>query len=122
MAKDQSKKLDAAVMAADEHSFAALQAITAYKPANEAFSISALTEAQRAFDAAKSAQAQAEAAAATARDVTVEKAWIFHNLILGMKDQIRAQFGKDSTEVQAVGLKRTSEYKSRQRKPAKSKS
>jgi hypothetical protein len=118
MAKDQSKKLDGAVIAADENSFAALQAITAYKPANEAFSIAALTEAHRELDAAKTAQAQADAAAATARDVMVEKAWVFHNLVLGMKDQIRAQFGKDSQEVQTVGLKRTSEYKTRQRKPA----
>jgi hypothetical protein len=70
------------------------------------------------LDEAKTAQAQADAAAATARDVVVEKAWAFHNLVLGMKDQIRAQFGKDSQEVQTVGLKRTSEYKTRQRKPA----
>lgn len=118
MAKDQSKKLDMALLAADENSFAALQAITAYKPANEAFSVAALTAAQRELDAAKTAQAQADAAAASARDNTVDKAWAFHNLVLGMKDQIRAQFGKDSQEVQAVGLKRTSEYKSRGRKPA----
>jgi hypothetical protein len=120
MATDQSKRLSQAIIAADESSFAAVQAITAYRPANEAFSVAAITAAQRAYDEAKTAQAQADAAAATARDVTVERAWAFHNLVLGMKDQIRAQFGKDSTEVQAVGLKRKSEYKSRSGKSAPS--
>jgi hypothetical protein len=36
--------------------------------------------------------------------------------MLGAKDQVVAQFGRDSTEVQAIGLKRASEYKPRQRK------
>ncbi len=117
MARNQSKRLEPAVLAADESSFAAMQSITGYAPANAAYSVAALTAARAAWTGAQDAQARAEAAAATARDETVEAAWAFHNLVLGMKDQIRAQFGKDSTEVQAVGLKRTSEYKTRGRKP-----
>jgi hypothetical protein len=35
----------------------------------------------------------------------------FHNAILGAKDQVKAQFGKDSNELQALGLKKASEYK-----------
>jgi hypothetical protein len=42
--------------------------------------------------------------------------WEFHNLMLGVKDQVIAQFGKDSTQVQAVGLKRKSEYSRPQRR------
>jgi hypothetical protein len=40
----------------------------------------------------------------------------FHGLILGAKDQIIAQFGRDSNEAQAVGLKKKSERKPPARK------
>lgn len=43
--------------------------------------------------------------------------WEFHNLILGAKDPRVAQFGRDSNEAQAVGLKKKSEYKTSKRKP-----
>jgi len=39
--------------------------------------------------------------------------------MLGVKDQVTAQFGLDSNEVQAIGLKKTSERKSPQRKSSK---
>jgi hypothetical protein len=35
--------------------------------------------------------------------------WAFHNAILGVKEQVRAQFGPDSNEVQALGLVKKSE-------------
>ena len=42
--------------------------------------------------------------------------WAFHNLILGAKEQVIAQYGKDSTQVQELGLKRKSDYKTRRPK------
>jgi hypothetical protein len=36
--------------------------------------------------------------------------------MLGVKDQVTAQFGRDSNEVQAIGLKKASERKAPQRK------
>jgi hypothetical protein len=39
--------------------------------------------------------------------------------MLGVKDQVIAQFGKDSNEVQAVGLKKKSEYSRPQRRAKK---
>jgi hypothetical protein len=38
--------------------------------------------------------------------------------MLGAKDQIVAQFGRDSNEAEAVGLKKKSEYKTRTRRAA----
>ena len=38
--------------------------------------------------------------------------------MLGSRDQVVAQFGKDSNEVQAVGRKKVSEYKKPVRKKA----
>jgi hypothetical protein len=116
MARNQSVRLNAANLEADRTSFAALQAVAGYAPANPAYAIAAITAAQNELTAAQQAEAQAAAALATARDETVAKEWAFHNLVLGAKDQVKAQFGRDSSEVQAVGLKRVSEYKPRQRK------
>lgn len=53
---------------------------------------------------------------ATARDVATSEEWAVHNLIQGAKDSVRAQYGKDSTQVQEVGLKRASDYKTRSSK------
>ncbi len=35
--------------------------------------------------------------------------WAFHNAVLGVKDQVKAQYGKDSDELQSVGLTKESE-------------
>jgi len=39
--------------------------------------------------------------------------WSFHNIILASKDQVKAQFGKDSNELHSMGIKKSSEYKKR---------
>lgn len=95
---------------ADRDAFAALQAIAGYAPANPAYALTAITAASTALSAAQQTETQAAAAAASARDDATAREWDFHNLIMGVKDQVIAQFGKDSNEVQAVGLKRRSEY------------
>jgi hypothetical protein len=59
---------------------------------------------------ARDAETQA-AALASARDKATAKEWEFHNTILGVKDQVMAQYGRNSDEVQALGLKKASERK-----------
>jgi hypothetical protein len=93
-----------------------LKGITNYTPANQAFTQVAIDTSFAAMDAAEQAEAQAAAAYATARDNKVAAQWAFHNKILGGKDQVIAQFGPDSNEVQAIKLKKKSEYKSPSRK------
>ncbi|HKY06064.1 MAG TPA: hypothetical protein VJQ56_14305, partial [Blastocatellia bacterium] len=89
-----------------------MQRITGYAPANPNYRVEAIAVAFEEMRAAQSAEDQAAAALATARDATISKEWNVHNLILGVKDQVRAQFGKDSSQLQELGLKRVSEYKS----------
>lgn len=108
---NQATRLRPAQIQADRDAFAALQAVAGYAPANPAYALTAMMTAQASLNAAQQAEAQANAAAAAARDNAVAQEWAFHNLMLGAKDQIRAQFGKDSNEVQAVGLKKKSEYR-----------
>jgi hypothetical protein len=107
---NEAKRLRPAQIQLNKDAFAALLAIEGYAPVNSAYAITAITAASNGLAAAQQAEAQAAAAAAAARDVATAREWEFHNLILGAKDQIRAQFGKDSVEVQSVGLKRKSEY------------
>ncbi len=107
---NQTRRLTPAQIQADRDAFAALQAVTGYAPANPAYAMTAITGAQASLASAQRAEAQAAAAAAAARDDAVAKEWEFHDLMLGVKDQIIAQFGKSSNEVQAVGLKKKSEY------------
>jgi len=113
---NETRRLTPAVLAEDEDGFAALQAMSLYEPANQAYSLNAIATAHGLMDSAKTEEAQAEAALDTARDNTVARQWAFHNLMLAAKDQVRAQFGRDSNEVQALNLKKTSERKSPRRR------
>lgn len=116
MARNETKPINPSLLSADEDAFAALQTIAGYSPNNPAYTLANVTTAHDTLVAKQQATVQAEAAAAAARDEAVAEEWRFHNTILAVKDQVRAQFGKDSAEVQALGLKRRSEYKSPQRK------
>jgi hypothetical protein len=100
----------------DERGFAALKAIDNYTPINPAYSLEAVRNAHAELENLRRAEAQAAEAMAAVRDNTVAKEWEFHNLMLGVKEQVIAQFGKDSSEVQALGLKRKSEYRPPTRK------
>ena len=111
MAKNQSKRLPPGKITADENGFAALETIAGYTPINPNYSLEAVRAAHAELQNLRAAEAQAMAAAAAARSSAVAKEWEFHNLMLGVKEQVIAQFGKDSDEVQALGLKRKSEYK-----------
>lgn len=119
MAKNQTRRLASAVMSADRQAFAALQAINDYAPVNQAYRMEAIKAAHDRMNDLLREAIQAEVAAAAKRNAANAGEWEFHNAILGAKAQVTAQFGADSNEVQAIGLKKKSEYKSRaRRKPA----
>jgi len=111
MAKDQSKPLDADTLAADKAAIDACKKIQTYAPANAAYAQTALDASQAALETANTGYNTAKAAFETARDVQVAAEWTRHNLVLGMRTQVKAQFGEDSNELQSVGLKKKSEYK-----------
>ncbi|HKS27424.1 MAG TPA: hypothetical protein VJS44_06370 [Pyrinomonadaceae bacterium] len=113
MAKDQSKRISPGVLAADIENFDGLKEIAGYDPANARYTVEAMSTAETAMRTAQEVETRAEAALATARDNAVAAEWNFHNLVLGMRDQVTAQFGRNSNEAQAVGRKKPSEYKRR---------
>ena len=113
---NETRRMKPELLDADEDGFAALQGMAGYAPVNQAYTVAAITAAHASMQSAWTAEAQAEAALAAARDNSVAAEWTFHNLILGAKDQVTAQFGRNSNEVQALKLKKSSERKTPQRR------
>ena len=111
MAKNQNKRLSPAQMQADTDAYTALQAITTYTPANAAYAKTAITPKLTAMKSAQDAELAAQVALSTARDAAAAAEWDFHNTMLAVKEQVIAQFGKSSDQVQALGLKKKTEYK-----------
>ena len=115
MAKNRTKRLRPSVLQADIDAFAALQAIADYQPSNASFSASNGASVKTAMETKQTDEVQKQTAADSARDDAVEGEWDFHDYILGVKDQVKAQYGPDSNEYQSLGLKKKSEYKSGRR-------
>ena len=110
MSNNPTRRIPPATLQADLESFAALQAITDYAPANSAYSIAAITAAKQNMEAKQTAETQAAAAYETTRDAATDGEWEFHNLVTGAKTQVEAQYGSNSDQIQSVGRKKKSEY------------
>ncbi|HEV7743637.1 MAG TPA: hypothetical protein VGO56_01455 [Pyrinomonadaceae bacterium] len=116
MGKNETRRLNPAVLAEDLEILAALKDVANYTPANSAYTVTAIDAINNRRIAAHDTEVQTSAAAESARDDHVAVQWELHNALLGVKDQITAQFGKDSNEVQSMKLKKKSEYKNPTRK------
>ncbi len=116
MAKNQNIRMTPAKLQADLDALTALNAFAVYTPANAAYAKTAVVAKQTAMKAAQDAETAAQIALATARDAAAAAEWDFHNTMLAVKEQVIAQFGKNSDQVQALGLKKKSEYKAPTRK------
>src|SRR2546423_2320758 len=118
MAKNQTRRVLSAQLAADREAFDALQGIENYAPANPVYTTEAIKTLRDRLDEAQREATQAQAEADAKRDAETAAAWDFHNAMLGAKVQVEAQFGSNSDQVASVGLKKKSEYKSpTRRKP-----
>jgi hypothetical protein len=111
MAKDQQRKLPLKKLSNNQVTYNALKAVKGYSPSNDDYSLANMEKRHDNMVAAQSNKAQAEAALKTARDLEVEAEWNFHNALLQCKDLVKGQFGKNSNEAQALGLKKPVDYK-----------
>lgn len=111
MADSTTRRLSSKALQSDKDAYAAFDDITGYAPANTDYSAAKLSAAETAMEAAIKAEVKAAAAFAAARDTACAAEWEFHNLVLGMKDQVRAQFGPNSNQWQALGQVKKSEFK-----------
>lgn len=106
-----SHRISNTVLQADLDAQVALAAMTDYKPANAAYSAANITTALTAMQTAQQAELRAQAALDTARDAAAAAEWRFHEAMLGVKDQVVAQYGASSDQLQSLGLKKKSERK-----------
>ena len=120
MAKNEHKRLAPGKLEADENGFIALTSIAGYAPINPSYTLAAAESVHKELQDLRNAATQAAQTAARARESAIAKEWEFHNLMLGVKEQVIAQFGKDSNEVQMLGLKKKSDYRPPKRKPKQS--
>jgi hypothetical protein len=111
MADKTTRVLQPSIIQDDLTGYAALKAIPDYKPSNPVFEVSKIEESYNNMVAKQVYYAQKEADFKAARDEKVLAEWDFHNKLLGAKEQVIAQYGKSSNEVQAIGLKKKTEYK-----------
>ena len=116
MPNNATKRIKPSLLQSDRDCFDALVNLTGYAPVNLRYALNVLTTTCADLDEAQRTEAEALLAAAAARLKALSKEWEFHNLMLGAKDQVVAQFGRDSNEAASVGLKKKSEYKTRARK------
>ena len=79
--------------------------------ANTAYAKAASTTKLTAMKTAQDAELAARVTLSTARDTSNAAEWDFHNFMLAAKEQVIAQFGKSSDQLQALGLKKKIEYK-----------
>ena len=110
MAKDQTRRLQPSILQSDRDALAAISGITGYTPANADYTLAKLNTAEEGMDAAQETETQKSGEADAARDDATAAEWDFHNAILGGKDQVKAQFGADSNEWQALGQTKKSEF------------
>ena len=113
MANTLKNRMPAQNLQADIDTYLALKAINGYKPYDNAYALEAVGALHEQLRIAQEAELHAQNAAAAARDALVAIQWNFHDLILGVKSQVKALYGADSDEVAALGLKKKSERKAR---------
>ena len=112
MAKNETVRNSPAILKQDKDGYTNLESMTDYKPANDKFTFDKVKESYALMTAKQALEVKAIEAMNKARDIANDAEWAFHNMMLGVKAQVSAQYGEDSSELASLGLKKKSEYKS----------
>ncbi len=105
----KTSRLNPTLMSGDIAALDAIAEMPDFKPANPEYKAEALEALRQDMLSKQSIDAAAQRAAAAARDDAAEAERVFHDTIVGAKLAVKAQYGKDANEVQAVGFKKASE-------------
>jgi hypothetical protein len=118
MAVKQAQPLHQATLESDRASLVALKTLVDYAPANRAISVDALNTLEARLRQAEETEILAIRALAAARDARAAAGWDLHNAMLGVKAAVISQYGHSSDAVQAIGLKKKSDYRRPSRRKA----
>ena len=117
MGKEGMRRLTPEEKAKDERMFEAMKRLAKYMPPDVALAIEALQAPFDSMRAAQSAEEQINKELAELREQAARAQRAFHKAIRGAKAEVKAQFGEDSEEARAVGIKKTSPRKSTSSRP-----
>ncbi|MEA5600569.1 hypothetical protein [Nostoc sp. UHCC 0252] len=115
-AQDKTRRLSSQLISQDINSLHGLQTITTYNTTRADASVVHLQQAYQTMLAQQQAAIEKLALSRAAADGARLAEWEFHNAVLAMKEVVRGQYGSDSDQAQAIGLKKKSERKRPNRK------
>lgn len=101
-----SRRLSPSELAADEAVINALKSVTTYKTVPGLLSLAELEALNARVAEKQGAEQLAQIGAVTMRDAAIAAEWERREAVMRTKALIVAQYGRDSSEVKAVGLKR----------------
>ena len=112
----KNKRLSPNELAELKGEFTNLKDMNDYAPFKDELKVEAIQTIETALNTLITDEAQAITRLTNIRDSIAEKGTEFAKKMKGARQQVIAQFGEDSAEVQALGLKRTSDRLTGQRK------
>lgn len=87
------------------------KSVQGYNTTRSGATTKALQQTYQAMLTQQQSEAEQQALFKAVADAARLAEWDFHNAVLAMKEVVRGQFGSDSDQAQAVGLKKKSERK-----------
>ena len=114
--QDTTRRLRPQLISEDVTSWHGLQTITTYDTTRADASATNLQQAYQAMLTSRQAETEKLTLYRAAADAARLAEWEFHNAVLAMKEVVRGQYGSDSDQAQAVGLKKKSDRKRSSRK------
>ncbi|MCC5601409.1 hypothetical protein [Nostoc favosum] len=116
--QDTTRRLRLQAISQDVTSFHGLQTVSTYDTTRSNASVANIQQAYQAMLAEQQAETEKLALYRAAVDAARLAEWEFHNAVLAMKEVVRGQYGSDSDQAQAIGLKK----KSNRKRPSRKKS
>jgi hypothetical protein len=113
-----NRRLSPRIISQDVDSFNGLGLILTYSTNRPEAMPATLQDALHNMQARQQTETEKQLVYKMAAEAARQAEWEFHNAVLAMKEAVRGQFGSDSNEAQAVGLKK----KSNRKRPTRSNS
>ncbi|MBN4004879.1 hypothetical protein [Nostoc sp. LPT] len=114
--QNTTNRLRPQLISQDIDSFHGLQTVSTYNTTRADASTAKLQEVYQTMLISQQTETEKLALYRAASDAARLAEWEFHNAVLAMKEVVRGQYGSDSDQAQAVGLKKKSERKRPTRK------
>ena len=114
--QDTTRRLRPQTISQDISSFHGLPTVSTYNTTRTDASAANLKEVYQAMLISQQIETEKLALYRAAADAARLAEWEFHNAVLAMKEVVRGQYGSDSDQAQAVGLKKKSDRKRPSRK------